>query len=135
MDTINKIIVSIGKAPVVEAPEILGALENVLKVHNNADTDKSTILSDNKGKAGIYQWKHKESNKMYVGSAVDLSKRLSKYYSTSELKRIDNYICRAIIHHTHSSFSLLILEYIDISTLSMKHEKRLFQGSNTILIV
>ena|SRR5690606_7107214 len=114
MGTINKTIVKI-EAPVVEAPEISGTLENIVKIYNNAETDKLQILSDNKGKAGIYQWTHLESGKKYIGSAVDLSKRLSKYYSPLELKDIENYICRAIIHHTHLSFSLSILEFIDIS--------------------
>src|SRR5688572_14043815 len=35
-------------------------------VYLNADTDKSNILADNKGKAGIYLWKHKESGKSYI---------------------------------------------------------------------
>src|SRR5579871_2752318 len=84
----------------------------------NAETDKSTILTDNKGKAGVYQWKHRESGKIYIGSAVDLSKRLKIYYSPYGLKRVDNYISRAIILHGHSAFSLSILEYINISHLS-----------------
>jgi group I intron endonuclease len=43
----------------------------------------------------------------------------------SELKRVDNYITRAIISHTHSAFSLTILEYIDISTLSIDEVREL----------
>lgn len=35
-------------------------------VYPNADMDKSSILSDNKGKAGIYQWTHILSGKKYV---------------------------------------------------------------------
>lgn len=49
-------------------------------VYTNADPEKTRILSDNKGKAGIYQWKHKESGKIYIGSAEDLSRRLSPYF-------------------------------------------------------
>jgi group I intron endonuclease len=60
---------------------------------------------------------------MYVGSAVDLSIRLSKYYSPYELKRVDNYISRALIYHNHSVFSLSIVEYIDISTLDKKEAR------------
>jgi len=94
-------------------------------IYHNVETDKSIILTDNKGKAGIYKWTHKESGKIYIGSAVDLSRRLSKYFSSSELKRADNYISRAIISHTHSAFSLSILEYIDISTLSIQEARKL----------
>lgn len=52
----------------------------------NAETDKKKILKENKGKTGIYQWTHKDSNKRYVGSAVDLSMRLRDYYSPIYLK-------------------------------------------------
>jgi group I intron endonuclease len=84
-------------------------------IYSNADTAKSSILSENKGKAGIYQWTHNESGKRYIGSAFDLSKRLKDYYSTYYLNRASSYICKAIICHTHSAFSLSILEYIDVS--------------------
>jgi hypothetical protein len=50
-------------------------------VYNNAKTDKSKILSDNKGKTGIYLWIHIESGKRYVGSAFNLADRLGRYYS------------------------------------------------------
>ena len=69
--TINEIIVTTGNDPVVLAPEISGAVEIELKVYKNAETEKLQILSDNKGKAGIYLRKHKESGKIYVGSAED----------------------------------------------------------------
>jgi hypothetical protein len=35
------------------------------------------------------------------------------------LKGANNYICNALISHTHSAFSLAIVEYIDISKLSL----------------
>jgi len=94
-------------------------------IYSNAEIDKSVILSANKGKAGIYQWKHNESNKIYIGSAVDLSKRLIKYYSPYGLKETNNYICRALILHGYSAFSLSIVEYIDISNLSKDEAKTL----------
>jgi hypothetical protein len=94
-------------------------------VYKNAETDKNNILSENKDKAGIYQWTHIESGKIYVGSAVDLAKRIRKYYYPAELKRANNYICNALICHTHSAFSLSVLEYIDISGLSKKDSRKL----------
>lgn len=68
---------------------------------------------------------HKESGKIYVGSAVDLSKRLKDYFSPFYLKRAKNYICNALIYHTHSAFSLSILEYINISNLSKEEALQL----------
>jgi hypothetical protein len=46
-----------------------GSLVPVI-IYNNADIDRLKILSDNKGKTGIYQWTHNESGKIYVGSAA-----------------------------------------------------------------
>jgi len=94
-------------------------------IFNNVEVDKLRILTEIKGKAGIYLWTHLESGNKYVGSAVDLSKRLNYYYSPLALKRADNYISRAIICHTHSAFSLSIIEYIDISNLDKKEAKTL----------
>lgn len=94
-------------------------------VYDNAEIDRPRILSDNKGRSGIYMFTHKESSKKYIGSAVDLFKRLSDYYSFLYLKRTDNYISRALLHHTHSAFSLTILDYIDILSSSNALETRI----------
>jgi group I intron endonuclease len=93
-------------------------------VYSNAETDKSQILSDNKGLAGVYMFTHKETGKLYIGSSVDLSLRIKNYYSFSHLKQVDNYIARALLLHGYEAFSISILEHIDISNLS-KEEARL----------
>jgi group I intron endonuclease len=103
-----------------------GLLAAVVIVYSNAETDKSKNLTDTKDKTGIYQWIHIESNKRYVGSVVDLSKRLMYYYNKSFLNRDKNmYICNVIIYHTHSAFSLSILEYINIKNLSKDQARKL----------
>jgi len=94
-------------------------------IYNNAETDRLQILSDNKNKTGIYLWTNKKSGKNYVGSAVDLSKRLNDYYSPLYLKRANNYISRALLHHTHSAFSLIIIEFIEIKDLSLEGARQL----------
>ena len=97
-------------------------------IYSNAETDKSKIFSDNKGRAAIYLWTHKESGKRYVGSAVNLSERMYQYFSLLWLKQVDSYISRALIHHTHSAFSLSILEYIDISNFSKEEARKFILG-------
>jgi len=95
-------------------------------VYNNADTDKSEILAYTKARTGIYLWTHKESNKMYIGSAIDLSKRLSNYYSLGYLTRYSNsIICNALYSHGYSKFSLTIMEFIDTSNLNKDEIKKL----------
>jgi group I intron endonuclease len=100
-----------------------------IMIYSNADTDKSRILSDLKGvhKTGIYMWSHKESGRVYVGSAVELSLRLGYYYTPSWLKQAD--ITRALILHTHSAFCLSILMYIDISNLDKEKARLLILES------
>lgn len=101
-------------------------LSNQLSIiYDNAEIDRLQILSDNKGRSGIYLFKHKESEKFYIGSAVDLYERLRKYYISSYLKRADNYISRALLKHGHSAFSLIILEYIDIKNLSLEDTQKI----------
>lgn len=48
---------------------------------------KSTILSENKNKTGIYRWTNIKSGKSSIGSAIDLSKRFRNYYNISYLER------------------------------------------------
>lgn len=95
-------------------------------IYNNADTEKLIILKDNAGKTGIYQWTHKESGKIYIGSAINLKTRLSQYYNINYLERNKTmYICNALREHEYSAFSLSILEFIDISHLSKEDVRKL----------
>jgi hypothetical protein len=64
-------------------------------IYASADTDKLKILSDNKGKSGVYLWKNLKNQKQYVpvgalarprgtGSSIDLRKLkgLNPYFVT-----------------------------------------------------
>ena len=94
-------------------------------IYHNTNNDKSNILSNNKGRTAIYMWTNNISGKNYIGSAFDLSKRLKDYYSTKKLNQANNYISRALLHHGYSTFSLSILEYINITGLSKKEARKL----------
>lgn len=73
----------------------------------NADSQKEEILKENKGKAGIYLFTHKESGKMYIGSAKNLRVRFMQYFNPNHLERKNSmYIYRAILKHGMSKFSL-----------------------------
>lgn len=45
-------------------------------IYTNAGVQKKQILEENKGKSGVYRWTNLTNGNFYVGSAVDLSKRL-----------------------------------------------------------
>jgi len=97
-----------------------------LMIYSNADSDKSKILADNKGRSGIYQWTHLESNKTYIGSAVNLSLRFRDYFNKSFISRNKNmHIYNALLHHGYDRFSLTIYENIDITNLSKLEARRL----------
>lgn len=87
--------------------------------YSNADTQKESILKDNKKKSGIYCWTNIESNKKYVGSSVDLYSRFTRYYSIKYITRTSksSLICRALFKYGYSKFKLEILEYCDPSVL------------------
>lgn len=94
-------------------------------IYDNVEIDRSRILSDNKGRSGIYMFKHIESGKVYVGSSVDLSKRLSLYFSKKYLNRFKRvYIHNALLHHEYAAFSLSILKYLDIKDLSKEEAQK-----------
>ena len=97
-----------------------------IKIYSNAEADKSKIIKENKNKSGIYMWENIINKKKYVGSAVDLSNRLSNYYSTAYmedvLKRSNSHINRALLKNGHSNFSLVILEYCEVSELLIREK-------------
>lgn len=62
---------------------------NIIPVvtYNNMDKNKSFILSENKGKSGVYRWNNLNTGKSYIGSSIDLGHRFSQYYSLAHLKK------------------------------------------------
>lgn len=87
--------------------------------YNNADTQKESILNDNKSKSGVYCWTHIESGKSYVGSSVDLYRRFMQYYNIKYITRASksSLICRALLKYGYSSFKLEILEFCEPSVI------------------
>ena len=49
--------------------------------YNNALSNKNKIISENEGKSGIYRWTHLDSDKSYIGSSVNLGRRLRNYFN------------------------------------------------------
>jgi excinuclease UvrABC nuclease subunit len=73
------------------------------------------IIKEIKGKAGIYRWINNNNAKSYVGSSVDLSKRLYRYFSLAHImvESKNSAICKALVKYGYGNFSLEILEYCD----------------------
>lgn len=62
------------------------------------------------------------NNNTYVGSGIDLSKRLASYYRKSELIRNTRSIHKALLKYGHDNFTLEILEYCENTEL-LKREQ------------
>ena len=84
------------------------------KFYSNSDTQKMDIIKENKNKSGIYRWVNKVNNNSYIGSAINLSRRLYSHYHGNKSNII---LQQAILKHGLSNFSIEILEYCDKSVL------------------
>ncbi len=94
---------------------LLASIVNPVLKYSNADTNKLKILKEIKGKAGVYRWINNIYGKCYVGSSVDLSKRLYRYYSLAHIIAQSEFslICKALVKYGYSTFSFEILEFCD----------------------
>jgi len=92
-------------------------------VYKNVDKEKLKILKENINKSGIYMWKNLTNDKRYIGSSNNLKIRFSRYFNVNQLKRCNfMYICRALLKHGYSNFSLTIIEYCEVSELLTKEK-------------
>nr|YP_009945046.1 GIY-YIG endonuclease [Monilinia laxa]QOE17410.1 GIY-YIG endonuclease [Monilinia laxa]QYB19844.1 GIY-YIG endonuclease [Monilinia laxa]QYB19929.1 GIY-YIG endonuclease [Monilinia laxa]QYB20105.1 GIY-YIG endonuclease [Monilinia laxa]QYB20171.1 GIY-YIG endonuclease [Monilinia laxa] len=79
----------------------------------NADIEKLSIIKDNKDKSGVYKWTNLENGNCYIGSSVNLSRRLAQYYNLNFLTKFrkNSLIHKALLKYGYSNFKLEILEY------------------------
>jgi len=91
-----------------------------IKSYNNAELLKKVILRENRKNSGIYLPPLRINNlnkNTYVGSAINLSKRLGNYYNKVDLTRNPRPITQALLKHGYSNFTLEILEYCPKASL------------------
>lgn len=82
----------------------------------NTLENKAKIVKENKDKSGVYMWIHTESNKIYIGSSINIGRRFAGYFSKFNLSKNKTMtICKALLKYGHSQFSFAILEYCDAS--------------------
>lgn len=71
-------------------------------------------------------WINKLNGKKYIGSSVNLRRRLLEYYNVNRLLPQKSMpICIALLKHGYLNFSLTILEICDVDKL-MSREKYFF---------
>lgn len=97
-----------------------------LVTYSHPKTNMKEILSANKGKSGVYRWNNVATGDVYIGSAVDLSRRLREYFSTRYLSKEslknNSIIYKALLKYGYSSFTLDILEYTDKNSVVAKEQ-------------
>lgn len=95
-------------------------------VYDDSLLNKYNVLIENKDKSGIYRWVNKINNESYVGSSVNLTNRLRRYYNINYLNSkiiIDNSrIYRALLKYNYSNFNLEILEYCNNEYLKIREQ-------------
>jgi len=98
---------------------------NPVKTYTNADLDKLILYRENT-KSGIYRWNNLITKKSYIGSAINISKRFTVYYSLASINRklyqSSSAIYTAILKYGYSNFSIDILEYCNTSSLIEKEQ-------------
>lgn len=89
------------------------ALYKPILSYENADVLKNSIINDNKGKAGVYNWLNLISGKSYVGSSINLGKRFQNYFNYNYISgsRQNMIIHKALLSYGYSNFKVEILEY------------------------
>lgn len=91
------------------------------KYYINVNINKYTIYKENRNKSGIYCWRNLITNKLYVGSAINLTKRLRDYFSVrnlnTQLLKSKSLIYSALLKYGYANFQLDILEYCDKNIL------------------
>lgn len=83
---------------------------------------KSSIISGNINKCGIYRITNLTSSKLYIGSSNNLGSRFRAYFNPNRLKRSNMYIYNAMLKHGYSNFSLDILEYCEPDALIKREQ-------------
>jgi group I intron endonuclease len=63
------------------------------------------VLKDNRDQSGVYRWVNNLNGKTYVGSGVNLAKRLSSYYNKNELSRNPRPILDALLKYGYNNFT------------------------------
>ena len=84
--------------------------------------ERKRIYVENRNKSGIYCWKNLITGKLYVGSAINLTKRFYCYLSYIRLQkeslRYNSRIHDALLKYDYVNFKLSILKYCNNNELN-----------------
>ena len=93
-----------------------------VKVYN-LKKDSIQILKEEKEKSGVYFLINNINGHTYVGSSINLASRMRNYLNNTFLKNKNNInmpIVKALLKYDQSNFTLLILEYVETESLTIR---------------
>ena len=93
-----------------------------LKVYN-LKKDRVQILKEEKENSGVYYLINNINGHTYVGSSINLASRMRNYLNNTFLKSKQNInmpIVNALLKYDQSNFTLLILEYVETESLTIR---------------
>nr|YP_008081986.1 GIY-YIG endonuclease family protein [Rhizoctonia solani]AGK45362.1 GIY-YIG endonuclease family protein [Rhizoctonia solani] len=93
-------------------------LSQAVQVFTTPGSNRKTISSFLRGKSGVYCFFNNVNGKFYIGSGVELSRRINLYLQNSWLDKHTNMlIVKAINKYGIDNFSLFIVEFCDVDDL------------------
>lgn len=94
--------------------------------YSNLIENKKLIYKENRDKIGVYRLVNIITNKSYIGSSINLSKRFVMYFNVKvlegQLLRNKSLIYSSIKHYKVSNFRLEILEYCSQDILRQREQ-------------
>lgn len=94
-----------------------------VKIYDSLKGDRVNILKEQRDKSGVYCLINKINGHAYVGSSINLASRMINYLNNTFLKNKQNAnmpIVRALLKYDQSNFTLLILEYVEPESLTVR---------------
>lgn len=95
-----------------------------ITIHNNLNAQALNL----KNKSGVYKITNLINGKTYVGSSVDLNRRLNEYlnplYIARNLKKGNSKLLNALLKYGYTNFEFKILEFIKFEPSQSKSERR-----------
>jgi len=92
-----------------------------IKSYFNPYENRKYIYEENRNKSGIYCWNNLINGKLYIGSSVNITRRLYCYLSFAWLKKdslkYNNLINKAILKYDYFNFEFNILRYCNSNEL------------------
>ena len=88
-------------------------LYDPVATYTEIESQRNTIIDNNKNKAGVYKWTNTQTGDFYVGSSTNLSRRLLYYLNYKYMIKYEykSIIYFALLKYGYKNFILEILEY------------------------